>query len=297
MSSPQAVLFDMPGPKARARHRILTVVGILLLVGVAWAVVGKLASTGQLESAKWTPFVQGDTWTAYLIPGLIGTLKAAALAVVLAFAFGIAFGVGRLSPSVPVRWVCSVIVEFFRSVPVLLMMIFTFFFFVDRELFVGQTASFAAVVTALTLYNGSVIAELVRSGVHGLPKGQAEAGMSIGLTEFQVLRSIQLPQALTAMLPALVSQLVVALKDTALGYQILYLELLNWSKTLGSAYGNTVPAYLFAAVLFILLNYSLSKLAQYIEQRLKRGGRTSLNAELDEVAAEEAGTSAPASAR
>jgi glutamate transport system permease protein len=134
----------------------------------------------------------------------------------------------------------------------------------------NQHAPLAAVVTALTLYNGAVIAELVRSGVHGLPSGQTEAGLAVGLTPGQVLRSIQLPQALTAMLPALVGQLVVVLKDSALGYGITYLELLNWSKTLGSAYANTVPAYIVAGILFVIINYTLTKLAVYLEGRLKK---------------------------
>ncbi|EAY6652718.1 ABC transporter permease subunit, partial [Salmonella enterica] len=121
------------------------------------------------------------------------------------------------------------------AVPVLLMMIFAYFGLYARgTFFSAETAPLAAVVTGLTLYNGSVIAELVRSGVFSLPKGQSEAGLSVGLTQSQVMRSIQLPQALTAMLPALIGQFVVILKDSALGYQVTYLELLNWSKTLGS---------------------------------------------------------------
>lgn len=114
----------------------------------------------------------------------------------------------------------------------------------------------------------------MRSGVHSLPKGQGEAGLSIGLTPQQTLRAIQLPQALTAMLPALIGQFVVVLKDTALGVQITYPELLTWAKTLGSSYGNTVPAYLVAALLFILLNYAMTKLATWVERRLKRRGTT-----------------------
>jgi glutamate transport system permease protein len=195
--------------------------------------------------------------------------------------FGLVFGMGRLFEAAAVRWVSSIVVEFFRSVPVLLMMIFLFYYFSQNNIFTNDVQPFAAVVIALTLYNGSVVAELVRSGVHALPKGQSEAGLSIGLTSFQTLRLIQLPQALTAMLPALIGQLVVALKDTALGYIILYPELLIWSKTLGSAYANTVPAYLFAAFLFIIINFSLTKLAGYAERWLTRRGTG--RTELEEI--------------
>lgn len=270
--STQAVLFDAPGPKARLRHRIFTVVGALLALGIIYVVYIQFEAAGQLKAFMWKPFVTDpEVWTSYLIPGLRGTFTAAAISIVLAVVFGLIFGMGRLSPLAPVRWFCSVIVEFFRSVPVLLMMVFAYFgYFATSNIVPNEHAPLAAVVTALTLYNGAVIAELVRSGVHGLPSGQAEAGLSVGLTPGQVLRSIQLPQALTAMLPALVGQLVVVLKDSALGYGITYLELLNWSKTLGSAYANTVPAYIVAGILFVLINYALTKFAVYLEGRLKK---------------------------
>ena len=270
--STQAVLFDAPGPKARLRHRVLTVVGAILVIGIAYVIYLQFQKAGQLKAFMWEPFVTDpEVWTSYLIPGLKGTFTAAGISIVLAVVFGLLFGMGRLSPFAPLRWFCSVIVEFFRAVPVLLMMVFAYFgYFATSNIVPNQHAPLAAVVTALTLYNGAVIAELVRSGVHGLPKGQSEAGLSVGLTSGQVLQSIQLPQALTAMLPALVGQLVVVLKDSALGYGITYLELLNWSKTLGSAYANTVPAYIVAGILFIVINYSLTKLAVYLEGRMKK---------------------------
>ncbi|MFN3338441.1 MAG: amino acid ABC transporter permease [Dietzia sp.] len=270
--STQAVLFDAPGPKARLRHKIFTVIGALIAVGIAYVVYIQFEAAGQLQAFMWEPFVTDpEVWTSYLIPGLKGTFTAAAISIVLAVIFGLLFGMGRLSPFAPLRWFCSVIVEFFRSVPVLLMMVFAYFgYFATANIVPNQHAPLAAVVTALTLYNGAVIAELVRSGVHGLPSGQTEAGLAVGLTPGQVLRSIQLPQALTAMLPALVGQLVVVLKDSALGYGITYLELLNWSKTLGSAYANTVPAYIVAGILFVIINYALTKFAVYLEGRLKK---------------------------
>ena len=221
----------------------------------------------------WTVLFTPDVWTQYLIPGLINTLKAAAISIVFAIAFGLVFGMGRLSHNSAIRWVCGIVVEFFRSVPVLLMMYFFFQLFAFNNYFGTDYNSLAAVVLALTLYNGSVIAELVRSGVYGLPSGQLEAGLSIGLTAGQTLRSIQLPQALTAMLPALVGQLVVILKDSALGTAITYPELLQSAKDVGTAYGNVIPAYILAAVIFILINFGLTTLAGKVERRLNRRGR------------------------
>ncbi|KRE53816.1 amino acid ABC transporter permease [Phycicoccus sp. Soil748] len=270
-----SVLFDAPGPRARRRHAVLAALGLVVAIGVLVLVVLKMKDANQLQGALWKPFVTDRAvWRDYLVPGLLGTFKAAAISIVLAGVFGIVFGVGRLSSITSLRWACGVVVEFFRAVPVLLMMIFAYFGLYARgTLFSAETAPLAAVVTGLTLYNGSVIAELVRSGVFSLPKGQSEAGLSLGLTRSQVMRSIQLPQALTAMLPALIGQFVVILKDSALGYQVTYLELLNWSKTLGSAFANTVPAYLVAALLFIVINYALTVVASRVQRRLSRRGR------------------------
>lgn len=274
--SVQQVLFDAPGPRGRRRHLILTIFGALLAVATFYVVLVKMNDKDQLDPAKWKPFFTTEVWQEYLIPGLIGTLKAAAISIVFALAFGLVFGMARLSHITPVRWVAGVIVEFFRAVPVLLMMIFAFGVYAQNQVFASDTNPLAAVVTGLTLYNGSVIAELVRSGVHSLPAGQSEAGLSVGLTPGQTLRSIQVPQALTAMLPALVGQFVVVLKDSALGTIITYEELLSWGRTLGTAYANTVPAYLWIAVMFILINYALSVLAGTIERRLSQRGRTTL---------------------
>ncbi len=276
--SQEIALFDAPGPRARRRHAILTGVGLLVAAFGLYLVYVKLDEKNQFDSALWQPFLTAEVWTEYLIPGLIGTFKAAAISIVLAAVFGLVFGMGRLSHVAAIRWVSGAVVEFFRSVPVLIMMIFAFGVYAQNQVFSSEVNPLAAVVTGLTLYNGAVVAELVRSGVFSLPKGQAEAGLSIGLTRGQTLRSIELPQALTAMLPALVGQLVVVVKDSALGSIITYGELLDWSKTLGSAYANTVPAYIVAAALFIVINYLLTALARYVERRLSSRGRTTLHA-------------------
>lgn len=257
--SAQQVLFDAPGPRAKRRILVGNIVGVLFVIGlIAWVILA-LAGQGQLEPAKWTPFLEARTWQFFILPGLLSTLQAAAVAVVTSIAFGLIFGVGRLSHVLPIRWLAGVIVEFLRAVPVLLMMIFLWLALARIE--AVEDPIFAAVVIALTLYNGSVIAELVRSGVHGLPKGQREAGMAIGMTRGQSLRSIEIPQALVAMLPAMVSQFVVILKDSALGYIIGYAELLQFSRRLGVGEGNLLQALLIAAVIFILINFALSSVA------------------------------------
>jgi len=268
-----SVLFDVPGPRARVRNRVISAVTVVVGALVLWAVVARLAAKGQLTSAKWQPFLTADLWQTYVLPGIVGTLTAAAISIVLALILGLLLGVGRLSPTKVISPVCAVIVEFFRAVPVLIMMIFAYFLFALYDVFPSKQLALAGVVTGLTLYNGAVIAEIVRSGVAALPRGQNEAAQSLGLSWGQTMRVILLPQAVTSMLPVLVSQLVVVLKDTAIGYQITFLEMVRQGTVIGSTYGNYVPTLIVIAVLMISLNFALSAAATRLERRLRRSKR------------------------
>ncbi|BBE23427.1 glutamate ABC transporter permease [Arthrobacter sp. MN05-02] len=259
--SAQQVLFDAPGPRARRNILIGNIVGVLVVLGILAWVVSALAAKGQLAGSMWAPFLESRTWEFFILPGLLNTLKAAGISIVTSVLFGLVFGVGRLSHSAPIRWFAGLVVEVLRAVPVLLMMIFFWLALGSSGAVQPQDAPLIAVVIALTLYNGSVIAELVRSGVHGLPKGQREAGMAIGLTRNQSLRTIEVPQALIAMLPALISQFVVILKDSALGFIITYPELLQFTRRLGVGEGNVIPSLFVAAAIFIAINFALSSLA------------------------------------
>ncbi|MFI2703308.1 amino acid ABC transporter permease [Cellulosimicrobium composti] len=269
MSTQQSVLFDAPGPRARRAIMIGNVVGGIVVLGVAALVLVALGRKGQLDADLWTSLFTADAWQYYFIPGLQNTLRAAGFAIVGALVFGLVFGTGRLSQLRAVRVVSGIVVEFFRAVPVLLMMIFFYLLLGFNKV---DDAPFLAVVFALVLYNGSVIAELVRSGVGNLPKGQGEAGLAIGLTPSQTLRSIQLPQALIAMLPALVSQLVVVLKDSALGQIITYNELLRAAQLFGVGNGNILQSLVLAAVIFIVINWLLTLVARWLSRFLS--GRT-----------------------
>ena len=175
MSVRATVLYDAPGPNAVKRNYIYTAVTIAVLAAAAWWVMSTLASNGQLEAAKWTSFVQANTWTTYILPGLLGTLKAAALSIVFAIVFGVIFGLGRLAQTKVVRWLCGVIIEFFRAIPVLMLMIFLYQLFAVFKIVPPKGLAFWAVVIALTLYNGAVIAEILRAGIKSLPRGQSEA--------------------------------------------------------------------------------------------------------------------------
>ncbi len=277
MSTEVSVLFDAPGPKARRRYTIAAVIGGLAIAVLLFGLIRALAAKGQLTAAKWSPFVDPETWTAYLLPGLRATLLAAFFAIILAMVCGILLGMGRLSQLSGVRWACGIFVEFFRAVPVLMMMLFAYYVFLFGFQISGDLLPLYGVVAGLTFYNSSVIAELIRSGVGSLPNGQREAGLSIGLTPFRTLRLVLLPQAITLMLPSIVSQLVVVLKDSALGFLILYPELVRSGQTLASLKGNLIPTFIVIAAIFIVINYLLTLLARYLERRLqasRRGPRT-----------------------
>ncbi len=269
MSDAVAVLYDVPGPKARVRYRILSGVVAIVSLAIAFLIYRALDSQGQLTAAKWDPFLESTTWTTYLLPGIQGTLVAAALSIVLALVLGAVLGIGRLSDHSAVRIVSGVIVEVFRAVPVLILMIFLYAVYADYEVFKVKYLALAAVVTGLTLYNGSVIAEIVRAGVNSLPKGQREAASALGMRKSQVMMLVLLPQAVTAMLPAIISQMVVALKDSALGYVIGYVEVVRSGQQVGAFYSNYLPSLIIVAVIMIIINSALTKLATVVERRLR----------------------------
>lgn len=280
-------LFDAPGPRARRIQRVATVVIVALVLAMFAFALQRLEDRGNLTAERWSPLIGGGVWRNYLIPGLRATFTAAGISIVLSLFFGLILGLGRMSRFRPVRWVFGAFVEFFRSVPVLIMMIFAFWLFATQGMFPARQLALAGTVTGLVTYNSCVLAELLRASVNNLPKGQAEAGRAVGLTETQNMFIVQLPQALRLALPALISQLVIIIKDSALGYQITYPELLRQSERVGSAYANIVPALLLCAAMFIVINYTLSALATKLEEVLSKARPGSGDAV--EAAMEEAG--------
>ncbi|MFD0686563.1 amino acid ABC transporter permease [Actinomadura fibrosa] len=304
MSKEATVLFDAPGPRARARHRILAVVASIVLIAIAAALLWRFKEKGQFEGKLWSPFTKWEVWDNLILPGLGNTLKAAAVASVLALLFGVVFGLARLSDHWWIRIPAAAVVEFFRSIPLLILIFLAFFvpnkispsiaesqfgtlqrvvvdnflsvFGVEINAGTVTVPAFAAVVFGLVMYNGSVLAEVVRAGVLSIPKGQAEAAYSIGLRKNGVLRLVLLPQAVTVMMPAIVSQLVVLLKDTALGFIIAYSELLQAGfKQVPPNYNNNIiQAGVVVGVIYIAVNMSVSRLATWLEARSRRSRKT-----------------------
>ncbi|PSM38125.1 amino acid ABC transporter permease [Streptomyces dioscori] len=266
-----SVLYDTPGPRAKRRNVIFSVIFTVLLVLILWWVWRTLDDKGQLEWSLWEPFTEAQAWTTYLLPGLGDTLKASALAMVIALPLGALFGISRLSDHRWVRATASTVVEFFRAIPVLLLMLFANEFYVRYSDISSEQRPLYAVVTGLVLYNASVLAEIVRAGILSLPRGQSEAAMAVGLRKGQMMTNVLLPQAVTAMLPAIVSQLVVIVKDTALGGVMLgFTELLNSRGTLAANYANVIPSFIVVAFIYIVLNFILTTFASWLEARLRR---------------------------
>ncbi|WP_029089035.1 amino acid ABC transporter permease [Brevibacterium album] len=263
MSAPTQVLFDEPGPRARRNNVLLSIAsGLVILAAIAY-IVWKFEAAGQLTAAKWEPFAYTVIQTT-LLQGMWATLKVALVASVLALAVGIAFALLRLAPTRAISLPSTLVLEIFRGVPVLLLIFATFL------LFGNQIGSFWSVVIGLTLYNGMVIAEIMRAGILAVPRGQREAAMSIGLRGSQTMRLVLLPQAVRAMMPTLIAQVVVLLKDSALGFMVTYQDLLYQVRLIGRDYNNLLPTFIVGAALFIVINMLVAALARWLETRMQR---------------------------
>lgn len=286
-----SVLYDQPGPRQRRRVVLGSVVAGVVVLAVALLVVLRLNASGEFAADKWGPLVlpSDDKFAAVwnlLGQALVNTLLAAVLAVVFSLVLGTFLAVSRITSARWYRWAIIGLIELLRGIPVVLTI-----FFAARvlpELGVDLPTLWFLVI-GLTAYNMVIIAEIVRAGIASLPRGQREAGESLGLNRWQVLSTILLPQAFRAMLPALISQLVVVLKDTSLGFIISYQEFVRTAGILVQNLSNPIQTYIVVAVIFIAINYALSKLAVYVERRLSRSRKTAAVVDVEEAAMAETG--------
>ena len=260
-----SVLFDAPGPKTVARHRTYTIISIVALVALVAFAVWRLYDKDQLEYALWEPFVTPKYLDFILVDGLIETLKMAFFSIVFAVVIGLVLGIGKLSDHGWIRWPAWLFVEFFRAAPVLLLMVFAFYLLSIGS---GPLSPFWCVVIALTLYNGSVLAEVFRAGINAVPRGQSEAAYAIGMRKSQVMTTVLLPQGVKIMLPSIISQMVVALKDTSLGYYITAPGLTAVGKPLYLEFGNQVPTAIVITGIYVTINLILTWIATVVQKRL-----------------------------
>ncbi|MEV5041757.1 amino acid ABC transporter permease [Microbacterium sp. LMI1x-1-1.1] len=272
-----SVLYDVPGPKAIARNRIIAGVTVLLVAAVIGFFVWRLVATGQFTGEKWYAFTFTNVWIN-VAKAAGNTLLAFGAAAAGALVLGFVLAIGRLSDHAWVRAPFTAVIEVLRAIPVLVMMFLLYYGLPAAGV---RLEPYWAVVIALIAYNGSVLAEVIRAGVESLPRGQKEAGYAIGLRKSGVMRLVLLPQAVRAMMPVIIAQLVVTLKDTALGYIITYEELLFYARFIGSqsTYGSPiVPATLIVAAIYIVLCLLLSLVANRVEKRLRRSPSTAVAA-------------------
>jgi len=267
------VLYDAPGPRARARNRLLSLLTIVFGLVIVGGLLFLMIDTDQFSAGRLAQFQYAEVQRA-LLQGYLATLKAAALATVLALLLGAVLASGRRAERGWIRTPSTALVEFFRAVPLLILIFF--FYYGSLEYGLGLSPMWA-VVLGLTLYNGSVLAEIVRAGIAAVPRGQSEAAFALGLSKGQVMRQVLLPQAVRSMLPAIISQLVVLLKDTALGFIVTYNELLYVGKQIGGRGGAFnfpyVVTYLIVAAMYIATCVALSLLATWVERRSRRSPR------------------------
>ncbi|MBD8103261.1 amino acid ABC transporter permease [Plantibacter sp. CFBP 8775] len=269
-----SVLFDTPGPKAIVRYRWIGAATVLVVAGILAFVVFRFIETGQFTASKWKLFSFPRVWEQ-ILQATGATLSAFAVAAVCSVVLGLVLAIGRLSDHKIISVPFTIFIEFFRAVPVLILMMLMYYGL--PPLGFTFVTPFVAVAIALTLYNGAVFSEIFRAGIESLPKGQGEAAYAIGLRKSAVLRLILFPQAIRAMLPVIIAQLVVALKDTALGFLITYQELLYLAKQFGSQalYGSPIiPSIIVMGSIYIVLCLILSGVAKIVEVRTRRSPRT-----------------------
>lgn len=286
-----SVLYDAPGPVTRRRELIGSVIGAVALLALVIITVQFAAGRGVFQADRWDVLYDppkgqtaADVWRSMLVRGLGATLRAAAVAAPLALALGLILALWRTARHAAVRIPAVVIIELFRGLPVLLMMYF--------GLIAMRLSAFEAVVFGLAVYNMAIIAEILRAGLASLPKGQAEAAYAIGLTRSQALRTVLLPQAIRIMLPSLIAQMVVLLKDSSLGFIIGYAELLKSVQNNAQYFSNRyfVALFMVGAGTYLVVNISLSRVAIWVQRRGARTGTAS--AAPDEIAAQAPGASA-----
>ncbi len=255
--SARDMLYEEPGPKTKRRIRIVTILSLVLLAALAAAIVHRFYVTGQLDQKYWFFFARGTTWI-FLAKGLLGTLLAALMAGALAFAAGFLLMLGRISSLRVLRGICTALVEFTRGVPTLL---FIYFFFLVIPQFGVRMDAFWKISIPVAISACGVVAEVLRSGVNSVPKGQTEAALSLGMRKRSVFLKVVFPQAIRFVIPALIAEMVIVVKDTTFAYVVNFPDLMQNAKVLISNYDALLSVYLVVAVIYIAINYLLNRLS------------------------------------
>lgn len=259
------ILYEPPGPKTRKRIAVATVISLIALAALLAVIVRQFYITGQLSAKYWSIFTRYTTWR-FLGRGLAGTVKVALMSSVVTFAAGLLLMLGRISRSRILRCISTVLIEITRGIPTLL---FIYFFFLLAPQFGLKLPAFWKIVLPVSISAAGVVAEVLRSGVNAVPKGQTEAAVSLGMRSGSVFFKIVFPQGFRYVIPALIAEIVIVLKDTTFAYVVNYADLMQNAKVLISNYDALLSVYLVVAVIYIIINYLLNKLSVAIAGRRK----------------------------
>lgn len=264
------LLYEPPGPRARRRNRIISVLGVVLLFCFLYAVGNRLQVSGQFDAHRWKIFVHPGT-VKFLFDGLMATLLAALISTVLAFCLAIPLALARLSNRWWVTTLAASYIGCFRAVPLLLLILFTV---ILLPLIGLHWSALSYLIFGMVLHHSAMTAEIVRAGILSLGRGQKEAALSIGMRDHQAMMWVVLPQALKLMLPALVSAVLAIVQDTSLGYIIPYEELLRRSQQISSyAPQSLLQSAFVVTVMYGFVSALLLALRRWIERRQAYGSR------------------------
>ncbi|MDX6555502.1 MAG: glutamate transport system permease protein [Miltoncostaeaceae bacterium] len=266
MSARAPVIGDPLGPRGRRRALVASVLSALVLAGLIALVVARFADRGQLDRDRWDVLLDPDV-LRFLLGGLGHTLELFAVAAAMALPIAVLAALGRLALSRPVRWTAGTYVEVFRALPLLLQILFLYVFLPEAGIHIDPL--WVAAI-GLALYNGAVMGEIVRAGVLSLERGQSEAARAIGLSYWESMRLVLLPQAARRMIPAGISQMITLLKDTSLAYVVAFEELLRRGRIAGEYARSPLQALLLVAAMYIAVNFTLSRIARRLEVRQRR---------------------------
>jgi glutamate transport system permease protein len=261
-------LFDELGPIARRRARIAAAISAVAFVALLALGLLRLGERGQLNPDVWAVLGRPDLLNL-LLGGLLSTLQVAAVAAVLAVLLGSLLASARLSGKIVLSGASRVVTEILRGLPPLMLI---FFIFLGGPVVGLNISTFWALVIGIALFNAAVIGEIFRAGILALPGGQREAALSVGLSGAATMNYVLLPQAVRNMLPSLISQLVVIIKETSLGFIIGFSELSRDGRTavefLGEQY--SLPVYVALGLIYIAVGLTLSRVANWFSARSAR---------------------------
>ena len=261
--SARTALYEAPGPRAKRRIAVGTAVSAVLLALLAALVVRQFYVTGQLAPRYWSFLLEWPTWR-FLLQGFVGTVEVALTAGAISLVLGLALMLGRTSGIALLSALCRVVTDFFRGVPSLLLI---YFFFLVVPQYGIQMPAFWMLTLPVALAASGVLAEVFRAGVNAVPKGQVEAALSIGLSPAKTMRKIVLPQAIRYVIPSLIAQLVVVVKDTTVAYVVSYPDLMQNARVLITNYDALLSMYLVVAVIYVLINFAINKASVYVAHR------------------------------